>query len=130
MRALTDTELTRMQDTQEDAMLDTCSILTHVETNVSGELQSSWTESGNRSPCGIRIKKSREIHRSDLSIVRTDAQLRLPINTAVNPTDRIKIITRFGQPVESLIYGIEGEVLRGPSGLLLDLVIIEPGINR
>lgn len=130
MRSLTDTELTRMQGTQEDGMFDTCSILTHVTTNVSGEPQSSWTESGNRVICGLKIKKSREIHKSDLSIVRTDAQLRLPIDTAVNPTDRIKIITRFGQAVESLIYGIEGEVLRGPSGLLLDLVIIEPGINR
>lgn len=130
MRFLTDTELTRMQDTQEGAMMDTCSILTYVTTNVSGEPQSSWTESGNRVPIGLNVKKSREIHRADLSIVRTDAQGRLPIDTAVNPTDRIKMITRFGQPVESLIYGIEGEVLRGPSGLLLDLVIIEPGINR
>ena len=130
MRVLTDTELSRMQGAQEDAMMDQCSILTYNTTNVSGELIDFWTEGGNRVRCGLNTKKSKEIHKDDLSIVRTDAQVRLPIGTVIDPRDRIKVITRFGQPVEELTYGIEGEPQQGPSGLLLDLVIIDPGKNR
>lgn len=131
MRALTEVELTRMQGAQEDAMMDQCSILTYSSTVVSGEVQDGWTESGNRVKCGLNTQKSREIHKDDLTIVKTDAQLRLPIGTTVAARDRIKVITRFGQPeAELLTYGIAGEPQQGPSGLVLDLVIINPGVNR
>lgn len=131
MRVLQAAELERMEDTQESAMMDECTILAYSSTTVSGEVQDGWAAGGTPIACGVNTKKSKEIHREDLSIVRTDAQIRLPIGTAIEPRDRIQVLSRFGVTEdEQLIYGIEGEPMKGPSGLLLDLVIIEPGVNR
>ncbi len=128
---LTVTELDRMQDTQEGAMMDECTILSYSSTTVSGEVQDGWSGGGTPVACGLNTKKSKEIHKEDLSIVRTDAQLRLPIGTTIEPRDRIQVLSRFNVTEdEQLIYGIEGEPRKGPSGLLLDLVIVEPGVNR
>lgn len=131
IRDLTPTELSRMEDVQDSAMQDECTILTYTPTTVSGEVQDGWDSGGTPIACGLNTKKSKEIHKEDLSIVKTDAQLRLPRGTTVEPRDRIQVLSRFNVTEdEQLIYGIEGEPRKGPSGLVLDLVIIEPGVNR
>ncbi len=131
MRVFQETELERMQAANEAAMMDECSILTYSPVSSFGEVQDGWDPPSTPIDCGLNTKKSKEIHKEDLSIVRTDAQIRLPIGTTVEPRDRIQVLSRFGVAEDTpLIYGIEGEVQKGPSGLLLDLVIVEPGVNR
>ena len=133
MKKLTGTELTRMQDTQEGGMMDTCVIMDYSDNPEYGEEVPTWTERNVYVDCGLNEKAAREIMQEDQTVVKTDGELRLPINTKIDERDHIKILTRFGQPVQHSglkEFALAGPPRQGPSGLLIDLIIVEPGENR
>jgi hypothetical protein len=125
MRAFTTTELTRLQDTQESAMQDTCVI----------QAYSSMTDDyGNPKPvyqdiyeseCGLEHLDPAEVQATgEVPII--DAKLRLPLDTELDERDRIKITHRFrAELVIPRVFEIIGPAERGPSGLTFSLRIVD-----
>lgn len=121
MNPFSSTELTRMRDTQETAMQDICVLQTFTEAaDDYNQLIRTWSDS-DPIACGFDPTGGREITRADATVVFSDASVRLPIDTVIDPAYRIKILTRFGEEIDERIFGIIGEPQRGPSGLVLDL---------
>ena len=125
-----DDDLAGMQETQESAMMDEAYILVYSRTQDAGEPVEVWTQSVNPIMVGVDTQKSKEIRKDDQTIVRTSGRARLPIDTIIDEKDKLRIITRFGQPIAPIEYALAGVPERGPSGLVVDLMIVEPGVNR
>lgn len=126
MRSFTATELSRMRDTQESAMQDQCIVQTFTDSADShNQLIRTWADQP-AIICGVDRTGGREVSKADSTVVFADVTIRLPIGTVIDPAYRIKLITRFGEPIDPVVYGIIGEVQRGPSGLVLNLQKIEP----
>lgn len=123
-------ELAGMQATQESAMMSEAYILVYSRTQDAGEPVEIWTQSPNPIKIGLDTKVSKEIRKDDQTILNTSGRARLPIDTIIDEKDKLKIITRFGQPITPIEYALAGIPERGPSGLVVDLMIIEPGTNR
>ena len=121
MRVLTSNELTRMQETQNGAMQDTCVILDYSSVaNDWGNPTQSYTIRLSSIACGFEPVKTSETHGSG-EVPLFDARLRLPINTTIEAIDRIRITHRYGSAVANKDYAIVGPVKRGPSGLILNI---------
>jgi len=121
MRVLTSNELTRMQETQNGAMQDTCVILDYSSVvNDWGNPTQSYTIRLSSISCGFEPVKTSETHDSG-EVPLFDARLRLPINTTIDATDRIRITHRYDTDVTDRDYSIVGPVKRGPSGLILNI---------
>ena len=122
MRTFTTTELERMQGTQEEGMMDTCDLLEHVTTDREDEYGKPVEEWVARSgiACGLDLRSSEEVRNAEADL--WDARLRLPIDTEVSRVDRVVITHRFGVLLETpMLFQMEGEADRGPSGLILKL---------
>ena len=125
MRVLTESELTRFQETQNGAMQDTCIILDyHSVADDYGNPTESYIMRLTSSACGYEPVKTSETHGSG-EVPLFDSRLRLPINTTIDAIDRIRITHRYGAAVANKDYAIIGPVKRGPSGLILNIKRIE-----
>lgn len=125
MNAFSTTELERMQGVQEGAMQDTCIILQYAAGSGDyGYGQPTYT-TGATVACGLN-HKAREVMQ-DTQVVLTDAVLRLPIDTAVDNLDRVKVTKRYGMAITPETYEILGQPDRGPSGLVLNLRRVSDG---
>lgn len=125
MRAFTTDELTRMQTTQESAMMDTCVVMAYSSmTDDYGNPKPVYTDTY-ESECGLEHLNPAEVQATgEVPIV--DARLRLPIDTELDERDRIKITHRFGAELDiPQTFEIAGPVERGPSGLELSLRIVD-----
>lgn len=127
MRALTTTELSRMQGAQESAMMDQGVILAYVAgaADEYGMPYPLWVE-GVVTECGYDGQRRQETGvpagTPDTQVELTDGRLRLPIDTAINRLDRFRLTHRFGVLLETaLTFEMMGEPRRGPSGLLVDV---------
>jgi head-tail adaptor len=120
MRVFTTTELSRMQGTQDSAMMDSCKILAYsAVADDYGNAAETYT-AGDEMDCGFDPTANREVM-DDTEVVITDAALRLPIDTDVSNLDRIQITKRHGVDVADETFEIVGNAERGPSGLVLKL---------
>jgi hypothetical protein len=120
-------ELAGMQQTQEDHMMDRCTVDAYAAgaTDDYGNPVPTWTP-GAVTRCGYQPVKLAD--QMDLSKVPAfDATLRLPINTAIDPRDRITMTQRHGVAVTPFTLEIVGEPKRGPSGLVLELRKVTDG---
>jgi hypothetical protein len=124
MRVFTATELSRMQVTQDSAMMDSCKILAYsAVADDYGNAAETYT-AGDEMDCGFDPTANREVM-DDTQVVITDvALLRLPIDTVVSNLDRIQITKRHGVAVTAETYEIIGNKERGPSGLVLKLRLV------
>lgn len=118
-------ELSRMQATQEAAMMDSCVLVTKHRESTDGYGNPVYGElDGAEIACGFDPTASREVpDGSEVAI--TDAQLRLPLAQEVNvqAISRVTITRRFGVVLASpLLFDVIGLPERGPSGLVLNLV--------
>lgn len=120
-------ELAAMQVAQDAHMMDACTIDAYSAgaADAYGNPSDGWT-SGSEIACGFKQAKPREIM-GTTRVPEWDAQLRLPIDTAVDPRDRITLTKRHGVAVTPVTYEILGSPRRGPSGLVVDLVKITDG---
>lgn len=120
MRPLQTDELSGLQAAQESAMMDTCIIQAYSSADDDyGEPIASYTD-GEAISCGLNNRGGREVQDSDMTTLITDATIRLPIGTEIEPQDRVKITHRFGVAAVST-YEVVGPVRRGPSGLQVDV---------
>jgi hypothetical protein len=125
-KAFTSDELASMRTAQEDHMMDTCQLGTKTESqSPSGHVSASFSY-GAGVACGFSPKGSKVSERTDGSPVFSDASLRLPLGTAIDATDRVKLTHRLGvalNPEEE--WDVAGEPARGPSGLVVPLNRVE-----
>lgn len=130
LKPFTDADLAGMQATQESAMMSTAYIKIYARTFDAGEPVETWTRAINPIQIGLDTKASKELRKADLTIVNTAGRARLPIDTVIDEKDHLEVIDRFGVPITPIEYALAGKPERGPSGLVVDLMIIEPGTNR
>jgi len=120
-------ELDSMRIDQEGHMMDTCAIITVEEgaLNEFNEADSPNPTEQEAIDCGLDMRpsdrSSDERHTGQMTIVQYDATIRLPITTVVKETNQVKILTRFGETVDNLVYEIVSPIQRGPSGIRLRL---------
>lgn len=129
MRALTTTQLSRMQDANESAMWDTCYLVTRLAgaLDAYGIPEEQWVQAASSTVCGLDLRSSREVLYNS-TVWLYDARLRLPIDTDITNLDRIKVTHRHGVELDTpLVFEIIGQPRRGPQGLLLELKTLTDG---
>lgn len=115
-------ELAAMRAAQDLYMMDTCVRQVYSRTFDSyGAPAETYTDQTPALVCGLDMRPGSEQHRQDMTTLEYDATLRLPIGTAIDEKDRIKITKRFGEAITSQVYRVEGPIQRGPSGIRLRL---------
>lgn len=127
MRELSSGELSRMRDTQESAMQDTCRVLAYSsEADDYGNPSPTYT-AGSAISCGLKLTGPDELHGSgDVPVI--DGEIRLPLSTSVGPDDRIRVTHRYGKELSSYqTFDVEGPIKRGPTGLVADVTEITDG---
>ena len=119
-------DLTNMRATQDLHMMDVCKFGTATQTgDTHGQLVETFAY-GADVVCGLDMRPGSERHGVDKTVLEFDATIRLPIASAPDPIDRVKVTKRFGEALGTdLVYNIVGPVQRGPSGIRLLLKIIE-----
>lgn len=125
-KAFSTAELTALREAHTAHYNDTCQIgVLSTTQDTTGYPAPTWTY-GSTIECGFDPAGGREREGADKTVLRSDATLRLPIGTSVNQKDRVKIISRHGStlsPAET--YQVTSLAMRGPSGLVLDLVKVD-----
>ncbi len=131
MRTFTTTELERMQGTQVSAMMDICTLLVYSQVQSgSGHPTKTWTD-GRLLQCGLDMTGDEEAHKQNMTVVRYDAMLRLPLNTSFSMKDRIRLEFQFGQPTDTnTVYEFAGPAQQGPSGLVVPLRKVNPRVEN
>jgi len=119
-------DLLNMRTTQDVHMMDTCKFGTATQTaDTYNQLVETFAY-GADVACGLDMRPGSERHGVDKTVLEYDATIRLPIASAPDPIDRVKVTERFGEDLAvDLVYNIVGPVQRGPSGIRLLLKIIK-----
>lgn len=126
MRPLSTAELTRMRDTQDDAMGDTCQIGTLTETTTNGYTSEAYSY-GSALTCGFDASEDGEATDGTQTGI-TSAKIRLPLATTVANTSRIRITHRNGAALATAQdYSVIGDPRRGPTCLTLDVQRVHGG---
>lgn len=130
MRAFTVDELSRMQSTQESAMMDTCQIKRRMESGTDdyGYPIEAY-EVIYTGDCGFDASSNKEVM-DGTQVAVVDAVMRLPLDTLddFDNLDRIKVTYRFNvEDEEPQTFEIMGIPERGPSGLVLNLRLVTDG---
>ena len=120
-------DLTNMRTAQDNHMMDTCVFQAAVQTgDTFNEEVETWPADSADVVCGLDMRPGSERHGVDNIVLNYDAIIRLPIASAPDAKDRIKVTKRHGEALgAALVYHIVGPVQRGPSGVRLLLKIIE-----
>ena len=130
MRVFASEELSRMQMTQESAMMDQCTLLRRTTTGTDdyGQPVEAFVDFA-VAECGFDSRASREVMGAS-QVPVYDARLRLAMEyeSLVSNVDRVRITHRFSEALETaLTYDVDGLAVRGPSGLLLNLRKVTDG---
>ena len=119
-------DLTNMRETQDNHCMDTCKFGTATQTADTYNQQVETFAYGADVICGLDMRPGSERHGVDKTVLEYDATIRLPIASAPDPIDRIRVTKRFGEALGvALTYNIVGPIQRGPSGVRLLLKIIK-----
>lgn len=127
MQPFSTAELGRMQGAQDSAMMDTCFVLVYTAGAVNAYNKPTITYPASAATrCGWK-PATKELMQ-DTQVPAWDGSLRMPINTVVKNTDRIRLTHRYGvalSPAQD--HEIIGNPERGPSGLVLRLKSLTDG---
>ena len=108
-------------------MQDTCRIGAYTSTDNAYNLPSVTYVYGVEVVCGLDLMRPNEQHSSG-EVAVIDAILRLPIGTTIDERDRVRVEQRYNEALTTpLVFEIEGPVDRGPSGIRLDLRLVDDG---
>ena len=119
-------DLTNMRSCQDAHMMDVCKFGTASQTADTMNQQVETFVYGADVDCGLDMRPGSERHGVDKTVSEYDATIRLPIASAPDPIDRVKVTDRFGEALAvDLVYNIVGPIQRGPSGIRLLLKIIK-----
>lgn len=127
MRVLTATELSRLQTTQQGSLPDTVVVQAYSSVADSyGNPAPAYTDQAAIAG-GLRLLTPREVQRSG-EVPVIDAELRLPIDAALDARDRIKVTHRYGTVLATpWVFEIIAPVRRGSSGLVVNLRWVTDG---
>lgn len=116
-------DLDFMREVQDGHMQDTCVVLSFAagSQNEFGEYDAPTYTAGSAIDCGLEMQPGFERDGSEMTLIEYDAVLRLPIDTTVKETDRIKVTDRYAENTDDLTYWIVAPIQRGPSGIRLRL---------
>jgi hypothetical protein len=119
--AFSATELANMRSAQQDHMMDQCEILSYTAgtANEYNEQDAPTYPTTYIGACGLDMQPGSENDGDDYTAIQHDAIIRLPVGTQVKETDRIRIISRFGEYPNTLTFEIVSPIRRGPSGIRL-----------
>jgi hypothetical protein len=114
-------EVDYLASQQVDTMPDLCRHLVRSETQTStGATKITYTEQL-LYQCGLDPGSSAEVTTHGTTVV-TDAFIRLPLGSPVKLEDRIKMVSRFGKPLNAPItYYIISEPMIGPTAVTCNL---------
>lgn len=123
------TDLLNMRGAQTDHMMDVCVVLSYAAgtLNEFNEADAPTYTETSVVACGLDMapntgrNRGGENNLTEMTVIQYDAVLRMPISTLVKETDRIKILSRFGEQIDPLTYEIVSPIQRGPSGIRLML---------
>jgi hypothetical protein len=125
-KAFSSAELTAFGVAQTDHYNDTCQVGILSESQDSTGFPVPTYTYGTAIECGFNPIGGRERESADKTVLRSDAQVRLPIGTVISQKDQVKIITRHGSTLSpSETYQVSSLPKRGPSGLYMDLVRVD-----
>lgn len=123
-------DLAAMRTVQQAAMMDTCTLRTWTPTvDDYGTEIAGYSDTADVA-CGLDVTGTRqkERRRQDGTIVEIAAVLRLALEDGAGLTakDRITVTHRNGEALSpALTYGIDGNVERGPTGVVVRLVEVQ-----
>lgn len=122
MRDLRETELTHLQAFAEETMQDECYILRRSRTqgDLGGPVE-TYTADRDAIRCGFKPTGQTQRVGAMLSVTDVDATLRLPIDTSIDTSCRVKITRRHGADVTDETFEVMSEPRRGPSAITVDL---------
>lgn len=124
MIPLSASDLAGMQDTQQDAMMDTCMLL--VESKIGADpygMPIYGTAEVGPYPCGIDMTPGTEVQDGS-QIIMASAMIRIPLDAEeyLGAINHIKLTYRFGLfLLTPIYYEIVGTPDVGPSGIVLSL---------
>jgi hypothetical protein len=115
-------DLAFMRNTQNNHMMDECIIY----STISGSALDSYgrptlTSGSALSVCGLDMRASTENDQAGAQSPNYDARVRLPITDTITRIDQVKVTKRFSEAITPITFQVEGDALRGPSGLVLNL---------
>jgi hypothetical protein len=114
-----------MQTAAGESMMDVCVIMSAIETkDALNQAVKTWSD-GKPQVCGLDMTGGQKTGPGGMIALTWDASLRLPKGTSVSQANRIKMLERYGQPMDELVYEIMA-VREGPSGLFLRLKKWDP----
>lgn len=111
-----------MGKTQLSSLQDKCQVGVYstVQNNY-GELVPGYTW-GSEIKCGFDPTGGQERPRPEMTPLIVNATVRLPLGTAINTTDRIRITKRYRTTLTTALeFEIIGAPQTGPSGIVLEL---------
>lgn len=113
-----------MRATQDSAMQDTCHVLVFSSSGDDwGNPDSTYTP-GDALECGVEHVAPSELQESG-NVPEIDARIRMPIDTVLDPKDRIRVTYRYGEALgTSQDFEIVGPVTLGPSGLVVECALV------
>ena len=102
-------------------MMDTCTLLIYSAgaTDAYGTPGDTYVETSVLA-CGYKPTGTREVQQGNEAVL-IDGELRLPIGTTIKSTDRIRLVTRYGEAITPLLFAVIGQPAQGPSGLVVKL---------
>jgi hypothetical protein len=102
-------------------MLDECVRMAWSSSrNSYGEVVESWP-SETTLACGVEMTGGEEKRRADGTVTVVDAVIRLPIGTALDVRDKIRVTKRHGTTLgTALTFEVIGEPMRGVSALVVE----------
>jgi len=117
-RALAD-----MRAAQADAFWDSCVLLYHsISQGETGQAVPSWPTASEAIACRLVPQGGREQRMKGNVFVTVDARLRLPLGTAIDMRDRIRITHRHGEALDTpQEYDIVGYPEEGASAITIGL---------
>lgn len=126
MRHFTETELERMQSTQDSAMQDICVVLAYSEERDGYNNPSpDYVARPSSTVCGLEYRRPREVQDSGRVPV-IEIWLRMPLETVLDSRDRIRVTHRYGvELAPQPVFSVDGPVKRGPSGILVKLLLVD-----
>lgn len=127
MRRFTAGEIAAMRSTQMTTLQDECVILRWAGyPDGLGDMVGRWTADATRTRCGFGWDRRREIPDNQKTVISGEFLIRLPAGTTLDPRDRLRIVSRFGQDIEPTDYAVDGTPAVGPSGVVVRVTQVEP----
>lgn len=119
---LSQVELAAMAETADESMMDTCVIQTATTGyDAVGGATVTWSDSA-AIACGVQFVSERRQESIEVAGTRydVDATIRVSLDVAVQPANRVKVTKRYGQTLATAwTFEVLGVARRGPTANVL-----------